>query len=113
MGDRRFPYEPSKWPGGDLQLAQLWYEALESVGPESVRARLAQNNNGSAGSLRGIADVAVMTKGFGEEWLAWHDKQKTCREARFRKSQIHWTRWAAIAATVAAGAAVARALFDW
>jgi hypothetical protein len=48
-----------------------------------------------------------MTKGFAQEWLAWHDAQKAQRESTFRADQIYWTRWAALAAT---GAALAAAI---
>jgi hypothetical protein len=76
------------------------YEALERTGPENVRAILAQNNVGS-GALIGVGTEAL-TKGFAQEWLAWHDRQKAEKETAFRSSQIYWTRWAALAATTAA-----------
>jgi hypothetical protein len=80
----------------------------DRTGPENVRARLAQTNAGSAGSIA-IGTEINMTIGFAQEWLAWHDKQKAEREAQFRRRQIYWTRWAAWAASVAALAAV----FGW
>jgi hypothetical protein len=78
---------------------------LEQTGPENVRARLAQTDAGSGGSIS-IGTENSLTIGFAQEWLAWHDRQKSAREMRFRGSQIFWTRWAALAATVA-GAATA------
>ena len=46
-----------------------------------------------------------VTIGFAQEWLAWHDLRKSEREATFRSNQIFWTRWAAMAASLAALAA--------
>ena len=36
------------------------------------------------------------------QWLAWHVRRKIEREADFRRRQIFWTRFAAIAAATAA-----------
>ena len=102
-----FPYEQCHWWQND-PVQKRWYEALERTGPENVRARLAQTNAGSAGSIA-IGTEINLTIGFAQEWLAWHDRQKAEREATFRRGQIYWTRWAAIAASVAAAAAV----FGW
>jgi hypothetical protein len=102
----RFPYEQStNGSGGDHEKARRWYEVLERTGPENVRARLAQINAGSAGSVA-IGTEVSMTIGFAQEWLAWHDRQKTEREANFRRRQIFWTACAALAASVAALSAV-------
>jgi broad specificity phosphatase PhoE len=100
----RFPYEETTWASGSAENAKAWFEALERIGPANVRARLAQNDAGSRGAMS-IGTVQTMTKGFAEEWLAWHDRQTAAREANFRGWQIFWTRWAAIAASVAALAA--------
>jgi hypothetical protein len=105
MAPDRFPYEQCKWHGNEPQTQRRWYEALEATGPESVRARLAQSDAGSAGVLTGIGTEPHITKGFAEEWLAWHDRRKAERDAQFRANQIYWTRWAALAASVAALAA--------
>jgi len=86
--------------GGDRAAASRWYEALELTGAENVRAILAQNTAGSRASIA-IGAESNMAKGFAEEWLHWHDQQKAERETAFRTSQIYWTRWAALAATVA------------
>ena len=40
--------------------------------------------------------------GFVRHCLAWHDRQRAEREASFRRSQIFWSRWTALAATAAA-----------
>jgi len=109
----RFPYEQSTWSGGDPERSRRWYEALERSGPENVRARLAQTDAGSAGSIA-IGTEQSLTIGFAQEWLAWHDRQKAEREAKFRRRQILWTAWAAIAASVAAlAAAIGWALTTW
>jgi hypothetical protein len=77
----RFPYEQSTWSGGDPERSRRWYEALERSGPENVRARLAQTDAGSAGSIA-IGTEQSLTIGFAQEWLAWHDRQKAEREGQ-------------------------------
>jgi hypothetical protein len=47
----RFLYEQSTWSYGDPERSRRWYEVLERTGPENVRARLAQTDAGSAGSI--------------------------------------------------------------
>src|SRR5262245_17832936 len=108
----RFPYERSYWHNEDEQ-SKKWLDALERTGPENVRARLAQTNAGSAGSVA-IGREIDLTIGFAQEWLAWHDRKKAEREVEFRRGQIFWTRWAALAASVAAlAAAIGWALTIW
>jgi hypothetical protein len=104
----QFPHEQSTTWSQDFEQRRRWYEALERTGPENVRAILAQTNAGSGGSIA-IGTEISLTIGFAQEWLAWHDRQKTEREAKFRRNQIFWTRWAALAATLAALAAA----FGW
>ena len=41
-----------------------------------------------------------MSLGFAQQWLAWHDNQKSATEATFRAKQIFWTRIAALAGPV-------------
>jgi hypothetical protein len=96
---QRFPYENSEWHCGE---SERWLQALERYGPEIVRAILAgpYGNVGSRASI-GVGTVIDIPKGFAQEWLAWHDQQKSARETSFRTSQIFWTRWAALAATLA------------
>jgi hypothetical protein len=109
----RFPYEKSTWVHHDPERSRRWYEVLERTGPENVRARLAQTDAGSAGSIA-IGTEISLTIGFAQEWLAWHDRRKVEREAAFRRAQIYWTRWAAVAASVAAlAAAIGWALTAW
>jgi hypothetical protein len=105
----RFRYEECKWGAGKTaEDRKNWYDELERMGPENVRATLAAYTIGSR------ADIAigecVMTKGFAQEWLAWHDAEKTRQERAFRTNQIYWTRWAAWAATGAAVIALLVAL---
>jgi hypothetical protein len=96
----RFPFERCEWRAGDAAMNRRWYEALERLAPENVRAVLAISEAGSRSVIHIGAEA--MTKGFAQEWLAWHDAQKAQREDTFRTNQIYWTRWAALAATVAA-----------
>ena len=111
--EERFPYEQSAWRPSDPERARRWYEALEHIGPENVRARLAQINAGSGGSVS-IGTEISLTIGFAQEWLAWHDRKEAEQEVEFRRRQIFWTRWAALAASVAAlAAAVGWALTTW
>jgi len=107
MGDARFPYETSEWASADAVQNRAWYQALERMAPENVRATLAATGH-EVGS-RAVIHIGAqaMTKGFAQEWLAWHDAQKAQRENAFRAEQIYWTRWAALAAT---GAALAAAI---
>jgi hypothetical protein len=100
MSQGRFPYEQSEWHCGE---SQRWLEALERMGPENVRSivYVTYANVGSRASIS-VGVVLDMTKGFAQAWLAWRDQQKEKREYAFRKSQIYWTRWAALAATTAA-----------
>jgi hypothetical protein len=111
--EQRFPYEQSEWAGGiDAERRRRWYEALEKMAAVNVRARLAQTDAGSLGTMT-IGSESI-TIGFVQEWLAWHDRQTSERENSFRRRQIFWTRWAAWAATVAALAtAVGWILTTW
>jgi hypothetical protein len=112
MTEARFPYEDSPWGGSGAQ-AERWYNTLERTGVENVRARLSQTDAGSPGSIS-IGTEHSVTIGFAQEWLAWHDRQKAEREASFRSAQIFWTRWAALAASLAAlAAAIGWILTAW
>jgi hypothetical protein len=99
-----FPFRESPWHQND-ELSKGWLKALESTGPENVRAVLAQTDASSRGAIS-VGIVRVMTIGFAQEWLAWNDKRKSEREAGFRASQIYWTRWAAISASCAVAVGV-------
>jgi hypothetical protein len=81
----RFPYETCEWRSGDAAQNRRWYEALERLAPENVRAILAISEVGSRAVIHIGAEA--MTKGFAQEWLAWHDAQKAQRENTFRTRQ--------------------------
>lgn len=101
MAVDRFPYETSRWAGADQQQTQDWYDELERLGPQNVRLRLAQSDAGSRGAIA-IGSVSVMTIGFVQEWLAWHDRRREALEAERHRRQVFWTRFAALAATATA-----------
>jgi hypothetical protein len=44
----------------------------------------------------------MITIGFAQHWLAWHDWQRAEREGSFHQWQIFWSRWMALAATATA-----------
>ena len=94
----RFPYEQCPWTHEGK--GERWTQTLERTGPENVRAVLAHYSGGSPGTIS--IGTEPVTRGFAQEWLAWHDARKATQETKFRRAQIWWTRWAAIAASVAA-----------
>ena len=98
MAERRFPYERNTWEPNP-EAKRRWFEVLETMGPENVRVILAFDVHGSGAAL-GIG-TEIMIKGFAQEWLAWQDRQESLKEIAFRENLVHWTRWAAIAATTA------------
>ncbi|WP_439366010.1 hypothetical protein ACNJYD_08790 [Bradyrhizobium sp. DASA03005] len=104
MKTDRFPYERSRWSNLPEQ-AKRWFEEVETLGPQNVRARLAQTDAGSAGAIA-IGELQVVTIGFAQEWLAWHDRKRDALEAERHSHHVFWTSVAAWAATVAAAAAV-------
>ena len=93
-----------KSPGGPARSRE-WFEELETIGVQNVRARLAQFDAGSGGAIA-IGSVQYLTIGFAQEWLAWHDRKREALEAHRHNQEVFWTRFAALAATVAAAAAV-------
>lgn len=99
----QFPYRSAAFCPHDDAKAKEWIAALERTGPENVRARLLQTDAGSPGAIS-IGTIQSMTIGFAQEWLAWRDRLRSEKEDGFRGLQIFWTRWAALAATVAATA---------
>jgi len=105
MSERKYPLEKALFGPQDKAMAESWVHALETTGPENVRARLAAAAGLGPGAAVPIGMVLHMSVGFAEQWLAWHDQQKSEREATFRSRQIFWTQFAAIAASCAAGAA--------
>jgi hypothetical protein len=108
----RFDYENNRWASADAAQVRRWYEELERATPENVRARRTQTDAGSRGDIS-IGEVS-MPIGFAKDWLAWHYKQRAEREASFRRRQILWSRWTALAATATAlVAAVGWVLTAW
>jgi len=98
MKKDRFPYETSRWAAGSLpEQAERWFEELERLGPQNVRAILAQTDAGSAGSVA-IGELRALTIGFAQEWLAWHDRKREAAEAKRHKK--HWLDWAGWAVAV-------------
>jgi hypothetical protein len=108
VAEKRFPYEQSSW-SDDAEQKRRWYEALERMGLAHARARLTEINAGSRAGYIGM-EVGI-TKGFVDEWLAWHDRQERERERSFRR---FWTRWTAVAIALTAIAATGSfALTAW
>jgi hypothetical protein len=97
---KRFNYENSEWRSPE---SERWLDALEGMEPDNVRAILAgaYRDVGSRACIS-VGSVMDITKGFAQEWLAWHDRIKRETEYNFRWWQIAMTGWAAGAATVAA-----------
>jgi hypothetical protein len=58
-----FDYEQSRWVGCDSAKARHWYDELESMGSENVRALLAQTDAGSPGATL-LIGTEMMTTGF-------------------------------------------------
>jgi hypothetical protein len=97
-------FDGSRW--GSEEERKRWLAELERIGTEGVRARVFHTKDaGSGGSIKGVGTELSITKGFAEEWLQWKANRRERREGDARNRQIFWTRWAAIAATVAATAA--------
>jgi hypothetical protein len=107
----RFPYETCEWRSNDSANNRRWYEALVRMGRDNVRATLAATGYMVGSRAEITIGAQAMTKGFAQEWLAWRDNEKAQTENTFRARQIYWTRWAALAATGAALAAVVGWLF--
>jgi len=104
MPEDRFPYEQSTW-SNNIETKAGWYTSLEQTGTESVKAQLLSHQGSSRSSIS-IGHSTGMVRGFAEQWLAWHERRKSERETEFRRQQIYWTRWAAVAARTAAAAAI-------
>jgi hypothetical protein len=96
----RFDYENNKWASGNTSTAKRWYDELESTGPETCGRVLLRQMPGSPGAI--LIGTEMVTIGFAQHWLAWHDRQRAEREASFRGWQIFWSRWTAFAATATA-----------
>ena len=90
MKTDQFPHEASQWAPTEPGLAQRWNDELEKLSVQTVRARLAQTDAGSAGAA--FIGSVQMTVGFAEEWLAWHDRKRQAAESKPHKK--HWLDWA-------------------
>jgi hypothetical protein len=95
-----FPYETDSQWVQDLDTKRKWSRTLEDTGVAIVRATLTLDRHGSAASIP-IGGV-FMTRGFAEQWLAWHDRKQSASDKTFRAKQIFWPKWAAIVLTISA-----------
>ncbi len=105
MTNEKFPIETCSWPPASPEQGERWLAALEKQAAENVRARLAPTQAAPRASIA-IGTESDVTVGFAQEWLAWKDRRKAEREDEQRSRQIYWTRFAAIAASVAASGGV-------
>jgi hypothetical protein len=96
MKTERFLYEASRWSAGQPEQAKCWFDELEMVGAKNVRARLAQTDAGSGGSIS--IGATQLTIGFAQEWLAWHDRKREALETE--RSKKHWLDWIAMGISV-------------
>jgi hypothetical protein len=103
MADEKFPVETCSWAPSSAEEGDRWLSALEKQGADNVRARLILTEAGPRSAIA-IGTQSDLLGGFAQEWLAWKDTRKTEREDDLKSRQIFWTRFAAIAASVAAGA---------
>ena len=106
MAEQRFPYEKSTWGQGDEQ--RRWYEALERATPDIVRAQLDRLPPSVGPRASFAVDTETnITIGFAQDWLTWHDSEKTRRAAVSR-------RWAvALKVLVPVIAAALAVLLSW
>jgi hypothetical protein len=109
--NERFPYEKYDRWSQKLDQRKHWTEELEQAGTENVRAQLALSGVSSGGDLIGIGPDPI-TKGFAQQWLAWHDARRRAEDERRQNQIYYWTRAAAIGALIAALATVASAFVD-
>src|SRR4051794_9257241 len=103
MAIQTFPYRDSTWHQNDA-TSERWLVTLEKTGTGNVRARLAIVDFGSAAAIA-IGSEQSLTIGFAQEWLNWMDSRKTEADIERHERQIWWTRFAAIAASIAASSA--------
>jgi hypothetical protein len=97
----RFPYEADSPWVQDLDTKRRWSQALEDTG---VRDCQGYNHFRSPWFSRVDPNrrCVFMTRGFAEQWLAWHDRKQTASDRAFRAKQIFWPKWAAIVLTISA-----------
>ena len=81
-----------------------WCVALKATGPEQVQIILQQSRAGSAGDV--VVGGEFMTRGFAEEWLAWHHNQRREEERSYRRKRLLWI-------IIPVVLAVLGAVFNW
>jgi hypothetical protein len=79
--ERRFPYEKSTW-SQDAAVKRRWYEALEAMGADGVRAHMTNVRGGPLGCIH-IGAGRDVTIGFIYDWLTWHERRARCRKNFF------------------------------
>jgi len=87
-----------------LGQANKWLKALDDLGVENVRIRLAQGDGNPNGVFFHSGSDVVVSRGFAEDWLRFRDRQLRAVEQRWR-----WAIFipACISAVAACGAALA------
>lgn len=91
-------YAPSK-----VGQAKRWLKALDDLGLENVRIRLAQSSGDPNGIFYSPTSDIVVSRGFAEDWLSFRDRHLRAIEQRWR-----WAIFipACISALAACGAAL-------
>lgn len=84
--------------------AKKWLNALDDLGVENVRIRLAQSDGEPNGVFYHVGSDIAVSRGFAEDWLRFHDRHSRAVERRWR-----WAIFvpACISAVAACGAALA------
>jgi hypothetical protein len=80
--ERRFRYEKNDAWGQDNAVKRRWYEALEAMGADRVRADMTNVRGGPLGCIN-IGAGRDVTIGFIYDWLTWHERRARCREKFF------------------------------
>jgi hypothetical protein len=84
--------------------ARKWLKALDDLGAENVRIRLARSDGEPNGVFYHLGSDVVVSRGFAEDWLRFRDRRSRAVERRWR-----WAIFvpACISAIAACGAALA------
>jgi hypothetical protein len=75
--ERRFPYEKNDAWSQDAAVKRRWYEALEAMGADGVRAHMTNVRGGPLGCIH-IGTGRDVTIGFIYDWLTWHERRARC-----------------------------------
>jgi hypothetical protein len=75
----RFRYEKNETWTQDNDVKRRWYEALEAMGPDRVRADMTNVRGGPPGCIN-IGAGRNVTIGFIYDWLTWHERRARCRD---------------------------------